>query len=222
MSKSKGNVVNPDEIVDQFGADTLRLYEMFIGDFEKSAPWSPSSIKGCKRFTERFMSLYDIASGKGETPALTKGLHKCIKKVTSDIDNMKFNTAIAAIMTFVNEVYDNKSLTLDELAILTKLLCPFAPHMCEELWQMLGNTDLCSLASWPEYDESKCIDDTIEIVVQICGKIRAKLNVSADATKEEVLALAKADPAIAPQIEGKRLVKEVYVPGKLVNLVAVG
>ena len=177
-----------------------------------------SWIKRFSRFAEFF--LYQLSDS--ETPELTKGLHKCIKKVTSDIDNMKFNTAIAAIMSFVNEVYDHKSLTLDELAILTKLLCPFAPHICEEIWQMLGNTDLCSLAKWPEYDEAKCVDDSVEIVVQICGKIRAKLNVSVDATKEEVLALAKADPAIAPQIEGKRLVKEVYVPGKLVNLVAVG
>ncbi len=222
MSKSKGNVVNPDDIVEEFGADTLRLYEMFIGDFEKSAPWSPSSIKGCKRFTERFMSLWDLAKGHGETPELTKSLHKTVKKVTQDIDNMKFNTAIAAIMSFVNEIYDHKSMTLDELSVLTRLLCPFAPHLCEELWAMLGNADLCSLAPWPAYDESKTVENEAEIVIQICGKIRARMTVSLAASKEEVLAAAKAQPAIAPLIAGKKLVKELYVPGKLVNLVAVG
>ena len=222
MSKSRGNVVNPDDIIAEFGADTLRLYEMFIGDFEKNAPWSPSSIKGCKRFTERFMNLMDMAKGHGVTPALEKDLHKTVKKVTEDIDAMKFNTAIAQIMSFINLVYDTKAITLDEMSVLTRLLCPFAPHICEEAWSLLGNTQLCSLAQWPDYDPAKTVDDQAEIVVQICGKIRAKLTVSLSATQEEVLAMAKADPAIAQLIQGKKLVKEIYVPGKLVNLVAVG
>ena len=170
MSKSRGNVINPDDIVEEYGADTLRLYEMFIGDFEKSAPWSPSSIKGCKRFLERVEGLMYLAKGTGTTPKLERSFHKTIKKVTEDIDSMKFNTAIAAMMSLVNEINDAGAMTVDELKTLVKLLCPFAPHLAEELWSRLGETELASLAKWPEYDEAKTVDDTVVIALSVQGK----------------------------------------------------
>ena len=170
MSKSRGNVVNPDDIVSEFGADTMRLYEMFIGDFEKAAPWSSQSIKGCKRFLERVEGLMYMAKGEGVTKKLETAFHKTIKKVTSDIDTMKFNTAIASMMALLNEIYDAKALTVDELKTFVKLLAPFAPHLAEEIYEALGYKELVSLAKWPEYDEAKTIDDEIEVVVQINGK----------------------------------------------------
>ena len=219
MSKSRGNVVNPDDIVRDYGADTMRLYEMFIGDFEQSAPWNPQSIKGCKRFLERFYNLCDIVEGEGFTPELEKHLHKLIKKVTSDIDSMKFNTAIAAMMATINTVYENGKITKDELGVITRLLSPFAPHIAEEVYEYLGFNGLASLAEWPEYDESKTVDDTINTPVQINGKVRAIIGIPAGIENAEALNIVKADERIAASITGKSIVKEIVVPGKIINIV---
>ena len=219
MSKSKGNVINPDEIVDEYGADTLRLYEMFIGDFEKSAPWSPSSIRGCRRFLERVAGLPEIIRGEGVTPELESAFHKTIKKVTNDIDNMKFNTAIAALMALINDIFDHGSITRDEFVTFITLLCPFAPHLCEELYESVGGTAILSLVEWPTYDEAKTVDNTIEIAVQVLGKLRGTITVGANDSKDDILTAAKADGKIASFIDGKTIVKEIYVPGKLVNFV---
>ncbi len=220
MSKSRGNVVNPDDIVEQYGADTMRLYEMFIGDFEKAAPWSSASIRGCKRFLERFAGLTDLVSGEGVTPALEKSFHKTIRKVGADIEDMKFNTAIAAMMSLMNEVYEAKTLTKDEMNIFTRLLCPFAPHICEEVWEWLGEKGFASLAPWPTYDEKKTVDESVEIAVQICGKLRGRLVVPADAEESAVVEVMMATPSLASQLEGKTVIKTIYVKNKLLNVVA--
>jgi len=219
MSKSKGNVIDPNTVVDDFGADVLRVYILFMGDYEKAAPWSDSSMRGCKRFLDRIAGLCDMAAGSGETPAITKNIHKTLKKVSEDIENMKFNTAIAAMMTLVNDIYECGSLTKDELGVIVRMLCPFAPHICEEIWEMLGNKELCSLAQWPEYDASKTVDDMVELAVQVNGKVRGVISVPAGADKETLLAAAKADEKVASAIEGKTVVKEIVVPGKIVNIV---
>ncbi|MBQ4108953.1 MAG: leucine--tRNA ligase [Clostridia bacterium] len=219
MSKSRGNVVNPDDVIGEFGADTLRLYEMFIGDFEKAAPWNPSSIRGCKRFLERVAALTDIISGEGITKKLEVSLHKLIKKVTLDIDSMKFNTAIAAMMAFVNEVYEIGSITKDEFATLIKLLNPFAPHLTEELWESLGEKSLLSLEKWPEYDEAKTVDDTVKIAVQVNGKLKATIDISKTISKEDAILTAKAEAKVQEAIKDKEIVKEIYVPAKIVNIV---
>ena len=219
MSKSRGNVVNPDDIVKEYGADTMRLFEMFIGDFEKSAPWNPQSIKGCKRFLERFAGLTDLAKGKGTTPALEKSLHKTVKKVSEDIESMKFNTAIAAMMSFINEIYDAGTLTYGELATFAAILAPFAPHLAEEVWEFCGGKGLVSLAAWPDYDEGKTADDEIEFPIQINGKVKAVVTLPVNAGKDEILAKAKSDEKIAAALEGKTIVKEIVVPGKIVNIV---
>ncbi|MBR4336011.1 MAG: class I tRNA ligase family protein, partial [Clostridia bacterium] len=201
------------------GADTMRLYEMFIGDFEKSAPWNPQSIKGCKRFLERFAGLTDLAKGKGVTPSLEKSFHKTVKKVTEDIDGMKFNTAIAAMMSLINEIYDVGALTIDELALFAKILSPFAPHLAEEVYEACGGKGLVSLAAWPDFDESKTADNEVDFPIQINGKVRAVVTIPASADKDEILARAKADEKIAAALEGKTVVKEIVVPGKIVNIV---
>lgn len=219
MSKSRGNVVNPDDVIGEFGADTLRLYEMFIGDFEKAAPWNPASIRGCKRFLDRVASLTDIIKGDGISQKLEISLHKLIKKVTLDIDSMKFNTAIAAMMAFVNEVYENGSMTKDEFVIFIKLLNPFAPHLTEELWENLGNSSILSLEKWPSYDDSKTMDDTVKIAVQVNGKLKTTIDISKTISKEDALATAKQDPKVNEAISGKEIVKEIYVPAKIVNIV---
>ena len=219
MSKSRGNVVNPDDIIRDYGADTMRLYEMFIGDFEQSAPWNTQSIKGCKRFLERFMNLVDMVEGKGFTPELEKTIHKLIRKVTNDIDAMKFNTAIAAMMGALNTVYDNGKITKDELLVLTKLLSPFAPHIAEEINSLLGNDGLISLAKWPEYDESKTVDDTVEMPVQVNGKVKSTVMIPAAASKEDTLKIVYADSKVKAAIDGKTVVKEIVVPGKIINVV---
>ncbi len=219
MSKSRGNVVNPDDIIRDYGADTMRLYEMFIGDFEQAAPWNTQSIKGCKRFLERFYNLLDICEGEGMTPALEKHIHKLIKKVSGDIDTMKFNTAIAAMMGTINTVYEVGKITKCELSVLARLLSPFAPHLAEEIYSALGHKELVSLAKWPEYDEAKTVDDTVELPVQINGKVRGRINAPKDATKEQILELAKADGAVAAALDGKTVVKEIVVPGKIINIV---
>ncbi len=221
MSKSRGNVVNPDEIVDQYGADTMRLYEMFIGDFEKAAPWNSDSIKGCKRFIERFWNLQEtVTDGDTYSEALEPLMHKTIKKVTEDIDNLKCNTAIAAMMTLVNEMA-SKGVNKAELKTLTILLNPFAPHVTEEMWEVMNFSGAVHDASWPEYDEEKTKESTVEIALQIMGKVRSRITVPVDISKDEAIALAKADEKIAAAIEGKTIKKEIYVPGKLVNIVAV-
>ena len=219
MSKSKGNVVDPNVVVDEFGADVLRVYILFMGDYEKAAPWNESSMRGCKRFIDRIAGLTDIASGNGETPAITKSIHKTIKKVSEDIENMKFNTAIAAMMTLINDIYDCGKLTNDELGTIARLLCPFAPHVCEEIWEMLGHKDLCSLSAWPEYDEAKTVDNTVEVAVQICGKLRATIELPINCDKDAAIAAAKADERVAPFVEGKTVVKEIFVPNRIVNIV---
>ncbi len=220
MSKSRGNVVNPDEIVGEYGADTLRLYEMFIGDFEKAAPWSSSSIRGCRRFLERVWAMGErLVDGRGVRPALEGAVHKTIRKVGDDIENLKYNTAIAAMMALVNDLSAAGGATREEYRILLLLLNPFAPHMTEELWEQLGYGGQLAHAAWPVYDESKCVESTIEIAVQLNGKIRTRMSVAADASAETVLAAAKADDKIAPALAGMQIVKELYVPGKLVNIV---
>lgn len=221
MSKSKGNVVNPDEIVNEFGADTMRLYEMFIGDFEKAAPWSTNGIRGCSRFVERYFNLQDILSEEfGIREPLEVPLNKAIKKVSEDIEEMKFNTAIACLMSFINEIYDIGSVTVDELRIFTKLLNPFAPHVTEEIWKNLSlGEGFVSLSNWPIYDEAKCKDSLIEVVVQINGKIRAKLQVKAGISKDDAISLAKSNPKISAALDGTNIIKEIYVQNKLVNFV---
>ncbi len=219
MSKSRGNVINPDDIVRDYGADALRMYEMFIGDFEKSAPWSQASIKGCRRFLERTAALSDMAKGKGVTPKLETSFHKTVKKVTEDIDGMKFNTAIAALMSLINEIYEVGTLTVDELATFTLLLCPFAPHLCEEIWESIGGEGLCSLAPWPTYDEAKTVDNTVTIGVQVNGKMRGTVEIAKDADKDAAMAAAKSNDKVSSFIDGKTVVKEIYVPGKIINIV---
>jgi len=220
MSKSRGNVVNPDDVIKEYGADTLRMYEMFIGDFEKAAPWNPQSIKGCKRFLDRVCGLTEMISGTGFNPKLESLFHKTIKKVTVDIDDMKFNTAIAAMMSLVNEIYEVGSITKDELIALISMLCPFAPHLCEEIWESLGGKGFLSLADWPTYDDEKTKDNEIEIAVQICGKLKSTVMISVDMDKDAAIAKAKADEKVAAALEGKQIVKEIFIPGKIINIVA--
>ncbi len=224
MSKSRGNVVNPDDVVNEFGADTLRLYEMFIGDFEKAAPWSNAGIKGCRRFIERYWNLQSIlVDGEAIRPEMENSFHKTIKKVSYDIENLKFNTAIASLMALMNVIAEKGSINKAELSVFTMLLNPFAPHVTEEVWsEMKLGEGMVTEQPWPKYDESKCKDDVIEIVVQVNGKVRARLCVAADIQKDDAIALAKAEDRIAAEINGKNVVKEIYVPGKLVNIVVKG
>lgn len=224
MSKSRGNVVNPDDVVNEFGADTLRLYEMFIGDFEKAAPWSNAGIKGCRRFIERYWNLQSIlVDGEAIRPEMENSFHKAIKKVSYDIENLKFNTAIAALMALMNVIAEKGSINKAELSVFTMLLNPFAPHVTEEVWsEMKLGEGMVTEQIWPKYDESKCKDDVIEIVVQVNGKVRTRLCVAADIQKDDAIALAKAEDRIAAEINGKNIVKEIYVPGKLVNIVVKG
>ena len=224
MSKSRGNVVNPDDVVNEFGADTLRLYEMFIGDFEKAAPWSNAGIKGCRRFIERYWNLQSIlVDGEAIRPEMENSFHKAIKKVSYDIENLKFNTAIASLMALMNVIAEKGSINKAELSVFTMLLNPFAPHVTEEVWsEMKLGEGMVTEQIWPKYDESKCKDDVIEIVVQVNGKVRTRLSVAADIQKDDAIALAKAEDRIAAEINGKNVVKEIYVPGKLVNIVVKG
>lgn len=220
MSKSRGNVVNPDDIVKEYGADTLRMYEMFIGDFEKSAPWSSASIKGCKRFLEKIWSLQDcLIEGDSYRKELEVSFHKTIKKVTEDIESLKFNTAIAAMMALLNDIQDVGTINRKEYTDLLIMLNPFAPHVTEEIYQLLGNQDMIAHSSWVQYDESKCVENTVEIALQVNGKLKSKLMIPADAAKDEVLALAKSNEKIKEILADKTIVKEIYVPGKIVNIV---
>lgn len=219
MSKSKGNVVDPNDVVNEFGADVLRVYVLFMGDYATAAPWSENGVKGCKRFIDRTAALTEMVKGAGATPELESIFHKTVKKVSLDIEAMKFNTAIAQLMTLLNAIYDHGSLTKNELETYLKLLSPFAPHIAEEMWENIGNTGFVSISAWPEWDESKTVDATVEYAVQVLGKLRGTVVVPAGAGKEEVLEAAKNSGKIAPFIEGKTVVKEIFVPGKLVNLV---
>ncbi|WP_377076158.1 leucine--tRNA ligase [Ruminococcus bicirculans (ex Wegman et al. 2014)] len=220
MSKSRGNVVDPNDVVDEYGADVLRLYVLFMGDYEKAAPWSENSVKGCKRFVDRIWALQDKVVDSDEySDKLRSLMHKTIKKVSDDIESMKFNTAIAAMMTLLNEIYNVGSITKKEFRDLLIILNPFAPHVTEELYQLIGCEGVLDEQEWVTYDEALCKDDTIEIVCQINGKVKSKLTIPTDAAKDDVIALAKADEAIVKATEGKNIVKEIYVPNKLVNLV---
>ena len=219
MSKSRGNVVDPNDMVDVFGADVLRTYVLFMGDYGSAAPWNESSMKGCKRFLERFADLMDMAKGSGETPKLTSSIHKVIKKVSLDIEDLKFNTAIAAMMGLLNDIYDKGTLTRDELGILVRLLCPFAPHLAEEMWQDLGGKGLCSLAEWPLWDEAKTVDSTVEVAVQVNGKVRATIELPLNCPAADAIAAAKANEKIIPFIEGKTVIKEISIPNKIINIV---
>ncbi len=219
MSKSKGNVVDPNDVVNEFGADVLRTYILFMGDYGSAAPWSESSVKGCKRFLDRVADLYDIAKGSGATPELETAFHKTIKKVSEDYESMKFNTAIAAMMGLINDIFDHGSLTRDELSVFIKLLCPVAPHLCEEINEKLGNKKLLSLSEWPTYDEAKTIDSTVEVAVQVNGKLRGTVMLPVDCPKDDAIAAAMADERVAAAIEGKTVVKQIAVPNKIVNIV---
>ena len=219
MSKSRGNVVNPDEIVETYGADTMRLYEMFIGDFEKAAPWSPKSIKGCRRFIERVWNLFEkVEDGDSYSKQHEVLMHKTIKKVGEDIENLKANTAIAAMMSMVNDFYD-KGINKAEYKTLLKLVCPFAPHVAEELWSMLGETSVLSLESWPEYDENKTQESSVQIAVQVNGKLRATISLPVDCEQQLAIDTALADEKVQKAVEGKNIVKTIVVKNKIVNLV---
>ena len=217
MSKSRGNVVDPNVVVDEFGADVLRLYILFMGDYEKAAPWSENGVKGCKRFLERVAGMTDLLAEKADH--LEAATHKLVKKVSADIENMKFNTAIAAMMGFVNDVYEGGAITRETLLTFVRLLSPFAPHIAEEIWSTQGGEGFCAVAKWPEYDEAKTVDATVEVAVQINGKLRGTVVLPKDADKDTAFAAVKADARIAPQLEGKTVVKEIFVPGKIVNFV---
>ncbi|MGN1411397.1 MAG: leucine--tRNA ligase [Oscillospiraceae bacterium] len=221
MSKSRGNVINPDEVVAEYGADTMRLYEMFIGDFEKTAPWSKNSIKGCKRFLDRVWALQDcVIDGQDYRDELKSNFHKAIKKVSEDIENLKFNTAIATMMSLLNDITATKSINRAEFRTLLILLNPFAPHITEELYQIVGFDGVLNQQEWVSYDEALCVDQTVEVVVQVNGKIKTKLLVPVSAEKDAVLEMAMADEKVSSAIQGKNVVKQIYVPNKLVNFVA--
>ena len=220
MSKSRGNVVNPDEIIENYGADTMRVYEMFIGDFEKAAPWSQSSIKGSKRFLDKVWALSGILCDEsGYRKEIEAEMHRTIKKVTEDIEELKMNTAIASLMSLLNAIQSTGKITRDEYKTFIILLNPFAPHITEELWEACGFEGMLNGTEWPKFDEAKCVDATVEIVVQINGKIRARLNIPSDISAADAIALAKEQESVSNEILGKNIIKELYVPKKLVNLV---
>ncbi|MGN1445311.1 MAG: class I tRNA ligase family protein, partial [Eubacteriales bacterium] len=218
MSKSRGNVVDPNDVVKEMGADVLRVYILFMGDYGAAAPWSENSMRGCKRFLERVADLPGKVSDT-ESPALESALHNLIKKVSTDIEEMKSNTAIAAMMGLLNDIDDAGSLTREQLMTFVRLLCPFAPHLCEEIWEQEGGQGFCSLAPWPEFDEAKTVDETVEIAVQINGKVRGKVTLPQNADKDTALTAVRADPKLAVQLEGKTVVKEIVVPNKIINIV---
>ena len=219
MSKSRGNVVDPLDIVNQYGADTLRVYVLFMGDYGSAAPWNDSSVKGCRRFLERVAGLTDLLSEDKKPVSYETLLHKTIKKVTDDIEAMKFNTAIAALMTLLNEIYKEGRISKENLVIFLKLLSPFAPHITEEIYELIGGEGFLTVSEWPEYDEAKTIDETIEVGVQVNGKVRGAVSIPADCDKDTAIAAAKANERVASFLEGKRIVKEIFVPGKIINIV---
>jgi len=218
MSKSKGNVIDPLDVVNEYGADVLRVYVLFMGDYASAAPWNESSVKGVKRFLDRVAGLADMVKGEGVTAKLESAFHKTIKKVSTDIEEMKFNTAVAAMMSLINEIYEVGTLTKDELGIFVRLLCPYAPHLCEEIWETIGD-GMCALAAWPEWDEAKTVDSTVEIAVQVSGKLKFTKEIPLNTGKDEAIALVKADERMAQYLDGKTIVKEISVPNKIVNIV---
>ena len=219
MSKSRGNVINPDDVVNAYGADTMRLYEMFIGDFEKSAPWSTTSVRGCKRFLERVAALTDMLVPKSDEN-VTRSLHACVKKVTDDIESMKFNTAIAAMMTFVNDVYAAGGISRDDLMTFITVMNPFAPHLTEEMHEILGGKGLLSLKPWPTYDESKLAKTECEIALQVCGKLKGTITLPVDCPEDEAWTLIEESGKLAPFLDGKTVVKRIYIKNKIFNIVA--
>ena len=220
MSKSLGNVVDPNDVIDVFGADTLRVYVLFMGDYGSAAPWNDSSVKGCKRFLDRVAELTNITKGNGVTPELETAFHKTIKKVSADIEDMKFNTAIAAMMTLINQIFDHGSLTVDELKIFISLLCPFAPHISEEINEMLGSKELLALSPWPEYDEAKTVDSMVEIAIQLCGKMKGTVLVPADCDEDAAFKAIIDSGKLGDQLDGKTIVKKIYVKNRIFNIVA--
>jgi leucyl-tRNA synthetase len=220
MSKSRGNVINPNDIIDEYGADTLRLYIMFIGDFEKTAPWSSNAVKGCKRFLDRVWNLSEtrVSGGDEYSREHEKAVHRAIKKVGGDIENVKFNTAIAALMSLVNAFYEKPPSRGDIRALLT-LISPFAPHIAEELWEIQGFAGLANQTEWPAYDEGKTVDDEREVAVQVGGKLKTTVAVPQDADEETVLAAALAGEKVKRIVEGKTIARVIYVKNKLINLI---
>ncbi len=219
MSKSKGNVIDPLNIVDLYGADTLRAYVLFMSDYTAAAPWSDEGVRGVKRFLDRVAGLTDIATLEKEDPSLESKLHKTIKKVTDDIERMKFNTAIAALMTLINDFTKAGAITKDDLVVFIKLLHPFAPHLTEEIYEEIGGEGLLTLAKWPEYDEEKTKDAVINMGVQVNGKVRGNVDLPAEATQDDAIEAAKANPQISKFFEGKNIVKVIFVKGKILNFV---
>jgi leucyl-tRNA synthetase len=227
MSKSRYNVVNPDDVVREYGADSMRLYEMFMGPLDRDKPWTEEGVQGVHRFLRRVWALFATEEGslhsrvvdKGGDDGMVRELHKIIKAITNDIENMSFNTAIARMMEFVNAAMKATAIDRSVMEPFVLLLAPFAPHIAEELWALLGHGTTLAYANWPGYDESLLVEDTIEIPVQVLGKLRGKIVMPADANKDAILEAAKADPKVQPHLEGKTIVKEIYVPGKMVNLV---
>lgn len=220
MSKSRGNVVNPDDVVAEYGADTLRMYEMFIGDFEKSAPWNEDGVRGCKRFLDRVYKMMDmVTDGEGYTPELETYIHQTIKKVTEDIDSMKFNTAIAALMKLSNNYYDLGKITKADMRTFIVLLNPMAPHLTEEIWNGMHFEGMLYQTAWPQFDIAKTVDDSIEIPIQINGKLRTKVVVNKDAGTDEMKEAVRKNQIVLDSMEGKSIVKEIYVPGRVYNIV---
>ena len=220
MSKSRGNVINPDDIVNEFGADTLRTYEMFIGAFDLAAAWSQDGVKGCRKFLERVWKLQDLVTeGDSYSPELETKIHQTIKKVTNDYEEMKYNTGIAAMMTLVNEFYKVGKLTKADYKVLITLLNPVAPHITEELWEKMGFAGRLYQTTWPEFDEAKTVEKMIEVAVQVNGKVRGKVMLPVDVSKEDAIAAGK--EAVAARLTGT-IVKEIYVPGRLINIVQKG
>ena len=219
MSKSKGNVIDPLDIVDEVGADALRTYVLFMGDYAAAAPWNDSSLRGCKRFLERFAGLEEIATDEADAAEMETKIHKCVKKVSEDIEAMKFNTAIAAMMGLLNDIYAVGKINKSNLSMLVRILAPFAPHLAEEMYEAIGGDGLCAVAEWPKYDEKKIVDANIEIAVQVNGKLKATITVPNGCDKETAFEAAKAEASVVKSMEGKNVVKEIYVPGKIVNFV---
>ncbi len=219
MSKSRGNTVDPNDVVSDLGADVLRVYILFMGDYGSAAPWSDNGVKGCKRFLERVADLPAMVKGGEPNAKVESAIHKTLKKVTLDIEDMKFNTAIAAMMGLLNDISDAGCISKDQLSIFVRMLCPFAPHLCEEMWEQMGGKGFCSLAEWPVWDEAKTIDATAELAVQINGKVRGKVTLPMNADKDTAIAAVKADEKLASFIEGKTVVKEIVIPNKIINIV---
>ena len=220
MSKSRGNTIDPNDVVDNYGADVLRVYVLFMGDYEQAAPWNDSSMKGCKRFLDRVWAMQDIVTdGDGYRKELESSFHKTIKKVSADIESLKFNTAIASMMALINEITATGAITKGEFITFVTLLCPFAPHICEEIYQNIGGDGVLNQQKWPAYEEALCVEENVEIAVQINGKVRAKLTIPANTDKDEMVKLALESEAVKPLVDGKTIVKQIGVPNKLVNIV---